>query len=368
MSKQPVLKFYSDPTPFGSGYIGVHSLDPDLVVALGKCAQTGYLLKSMLRVRVIGPGTPPGEDLPDVFGRYQVLPDHIRFIPHFPFEPGVQYRASFDPRPLDRPELTEVVTLEFSLPEERNATPSEVTQVFPSSDLLPENLLRFYLCFSNSMQRGRAEEQIRLLGPNGQPAADVLYRPPVELWDKSMRHLTILLDPGRLKRGLGPNRELGPPLKAGKQYTLAIGSGMLDLSGRPLRESVYKRFLVTEAVRERIAVEHWRILSPGTNSRGPLSVMFPKPLDWGLLWHTIDVASEQGQSIAGQVAIDQGERRWSFTPTSPWTAGSYNVRIASSLEDVCGNTFLEAFDRPLRSDGSLVSGAANRLIPFHLQI
>ena len=41
----------------------------------------------------------------------------------------------------------------------------------------------------------------------------------------------------------------------------------------------------------------------------------------------------------GRIAIDQGERRWSFTPTSPWAAGSYPVWIASSLEDVCGNSF-----------------------------
>ena len=141
--------------------------------------------------------------------------DGIRFIPHFPFESGIRYRASFDPRPLGRPELSEVLTLEFSLPRETGAVRTEVKHVFPSSDSLPENLLRFYVCFSNPMQRGRAEEHIRLLGPDGQPAPDVLYRPPVELWDRSMRHLTILLDPGRLKRGVGPNRELGPPLKGG---------------------------------------------------------------------------------------------------------------------------------------------------------
>ena len=145
---------------------------------------------------------PGGEELPDVLGHYQVLQGEIRFIPYFPFEPGCHYRASFDPRPLGRPELSEVGTLDFSFPREITVVSSEVKNVFPSADSLPENLLRFYACFSNSMQHGRAEEQIRLLGPDGKPAPDVLYRPPVELWDRSMRHLTILLDPGRLKRGV----------------------------------------------------------------------------------------------------------------------------------------------------------------------
>jgi hypothetical protein len=94
--------------------------------------------------------------------------------------------------------------------------------------------------------------------------------------------------------------------------------------------------------------------------------MFAKPLDWALLWRTITIASEGGQPMDGRIAIDQGERRWSFTPTSPWTAGSYSVRIASSLEDVCGNSLLAAFDRSLRSAGDLTSQLANRSMSFHL--
>jgi hypothetical protein len=68
----------------------------------------------------------------------------------------------------------------------------------------------------------------------------------------------------------------------------------------------------------------------------------------------------------GRIGIDQGERRWSFTPTSPWTAGSYSVCIASSLENVCGNSLLVAFDRPLRSAGDLTSQLARRSMSFHL--
>jgi hypothetical protein len=141
---------------------------------------------------------------------------------------------------------------------------------------------------------------------------------------------------------------------------------MVDLSGRPLRESFYKSFHVTEAVREPIAVEQWKILPPATKSHQPLALMFPKPLDWALLWHTITIASEGGQPIDGRIAIDQGERRWSFAPASPWTAGSYYVRIASSLEDVCGNSLLHSFDRPLRSAGDLAYEVDNRPMSFHL--
>ena len=96
---------------------------------------------------------------------------------------------------------------------------------------------------------------------------------------------------------------------------------MIDISGRPLREAFYKRFRVTEAVREHVAVERWMVVPPATKSRQPLGLIFPRPLDWALLSQTISVAGEQ--SIDGRVVIDQCEKRWSLTPTSPWAVGSY---------------------------------------------
>jgi hypothetical protein len=365
-SNQPLLTVDADPCQPASRGVTVCNIDPDLMVSLGRHLQAGGSAQSVLRVNVVRTGAPIGEDLPDVFGRYTVFEDGIQFTPHFPFERGVSYTASFDPRPLGRPELSDVLTLEFSLPREKSPLPTKVKHIFPSSDCLPENLLRFYVCFSNPMQRGQVRAEISLLGPNGEPAPDTLYRAPVELWDRSMRCLTVLLDPGRLKRGVGPNRELGPPLETGQEYALAVGAGMTDLSGNQLSETVYKRFRVTDAVREPIAVERWKIVPPATNSRQPLVLMFPRPLDWALLSHTITIVSTCEQSIGGKIEIDQSERRWSFRPASPWAAGSYHVRVASSLEDVCGNSVTAAFDRPLRSGSDLVNEVASRSIPFCL--
>jgi hypothetical protein len=366
VSTQATLTIDRDPHHPGSECVCVRDLHPDLIASLRARPAADRLLQSTLRVRVVEEGVPEGEDIPDVFGRHQVLESGIRFAPHFPFDSGVRFRATFDPQPLGCPGLSKVLTHEFSIAKETSVAPTQVKHAFPSSDTLPENLLRFYVCFSNPMQRGRAEEQIRLLGPDGQPAPDTLYRPPVELWDRSMRHLTILLDPGRLKRRVGPNRKLGPPLKAGQKYTLAIGSGMIDFSGRSLGKSFFKSFLVTEADRQPVAVEQWKIVPPATKSNKPLTLIFPKPLDWALLWHTITVAPEGGRPIDGRVTIDQGETQWSFTPASAWSARSYRVRIAASLEDVCGNSLHAAFDRPLRSASDLVCQAAEQSMSFHL--
>jgi hypothetical protein len=363
---RPTLLVDHDTAQVGSASITICNLEPNVVAFLGRHAQADHLLQSVLRIRVAGSEARASEDLPDVLGRYHVFQGGVRFVPRFPFESGVHYRASFDPRPLGYPEHREMLILEFSLPSRMCAEPPRVTDVFPSADVLPENLLRFYVCFSNSMQRGQVEEQIRLLGPDGRPATDVLYRPPCELWDRSMRYLTILMDPGRLKRWAGPNRELGPPLETGQRYTLAIGSRMIDVSGRSLGRRFCKTFLVTEAARAPITVADWRIRPPATKSRQPLTIIFPKPLDWALLYQAIAIVPQGVPPISGKIGIDQGERQWSFTPTSPWVAGSYSVRVASGLEDVCGNSMIAAFDRPLRSGSVLAIETANCSIPFHL--
>ena len=314
MAAQVWLAVDPAPDPRTPAGVGVYGADPDLMLALDRYAQAGGRWQSIFRVTVVHSGRSSGKELPEILGRYHLLENGVRFTPHFPFEPGLWYRAIFDPRPFWR---GQEVTLAFSLPGPPKAWRPEVTQIFPSGDEAPENTLRFYACFSNPMQRGRAEAEISVLGPDGEPAPDVLYRAPVELWDRDMRRLTILLDPGRLKRGLGPNRDLGPPLRAGQNYTLIVGSGMSDLHGGRLSATSEKRFRVIEAVREPVAIERWRLLRPAAHSRQSLAIMFPRPLDWALLSNAIAVTSSSGEAIEGRIDIDQGELRWRFTPTSP---------------------------------------------------
>jgi hypothetical protein len=163
--------------------VGFYGFDQELMAWLGEFQRNGGPLQSIFQVRVVQSEAALDDDLPAVSGRYDVVEDGIRFTPHLPFELGLSYRASFDARPPGY--HAEVLTDEFSLPRERSAAAAEVKNIYPSGDELPENLLRFYIVFSNSMQRGRAEAEISVLGPDGEPARDVLYRAPIELWDRS---------------------------------------------------------------------------------------------------------------------------------------------------------------------------------------
>lgn len=75
---------------------------------------------TFLTVRVVreGDGKTKAEPLPPLLGTYRIVGDAIRFEPRFPLEPGIRYRAEFDPRRLRE--------LEQSLargPADRNSQP-----------------------------------------------------------------------------------------------------------------------------------------------------------------------------------------------------------------------------------------------------
>ena len=71
---------------------------------------------------------------------------------------------------------------------------------------------------------------------------------------------------------------------------------------------------------------------------------FPKPMDYALLLHLIEVVDRAGRPVRGSVAIEKRETRWKFTPVSPWVAGDYKVLIDASLEDLAGNRIGRPFD------------------------
>lgn len=179
--------------------VALRGLRSDMTATL-KSLQRFY--QSVLSVRVVE-GDEDNQDIAKVAGRYKLLGDSLVFVPHFRFEPGRLYRAHFTPP--HGPAFDNCSQLSQDIRVSVKATPCpKVLAVFPSGEQLPENLLRFYVEFSESMRRGKAEAQISIQGPDGSPISDILYRAPVELWDPKMCCLTVLLDPGRLKRGVGP--------------------------------------------------------------------------------------------------------------------------------------------------------------------
>src|SRR5262249_20711242 len=88
----------------------------------------------------------------------------------------------------------------------------------------------------------------------------------------------------------------------------------------------------------------WRITAPNGAGKAPLVLDFPKPLDYALLLHLIEIVDGAGRSVDGSIAVEREETRWTFTPAATWKPGEYRVRVDTSLEDLAGNRIGRPFD------------------------
>src|SRR5262249_37863415 len=228
--------------------------------------------------------------LPPMLGVYRVESNALRFEPKFPLEPGLTYRAVFHADQLPGgSKVAGTITSVFQSPR-RSATPTTlVSQVYPSADALPENLLKFYVHFTAPMSRGNVYDHIHLRDESGKDVELPFLEIDEELWDTTMTRLTLIIDPGRIKRGVRPLEEIGPAIEAGKSYTLVIGRDWRDGAGNPLQEDFQKAFTVTPPDREPPDPPHWKIHPPRAGAREPLVVSFPEPMDHALAQRLIRV-------------------------------------------------------------------------------
>lgn len=285
---------------------------------------SGEAPESVLNVYAAGAATP-------MLGTYSKEGDTLVFRPRFPLSSGIAYRAVF-------PGGTFMVNAAPAAP-----PTARVEHVYPSANLLPANELKLYIYFSAPMSRGEAWKHIHLLDDAGKPVPLAFLELDQELWDPDNRRLTVLFDPGRIKRGLVPTNEIGPPVVEGRHYKLAIDRDWHDARGIPMVEGFEKAFTGGPSDRTPPDPKHWILTPPKAGTDEPLVVEFPKPMDYALLQRMLDVPG-----VAGSIAVDRDETRWSFTPNAAWKAGTYHLVADNLLEDIAGNHLDRAFDVDLQ--------------------
>ena len=198
------------------------------------------------------------------------------------------------------------------------------------------------------MSEGGATRSVHVRrADNDEPLDDVFLAMEPELWDPERRRLTLLLDPGRIKRGLVPHEEASYPLTEGVPVVVRVDAEFRDAAGQPLRTGIERRYEVGPAVRVRVNPADWRFRYPAAGSLSPLTVEFDRPLDHALLEHSLWVNNAAGAPVAGRGSIGPGERSWRFEPRSPWEEGRYVVDVDPRLEDLAGNSLIRMFDRDL---------------------
>ena len=286
-----------------------------------------------------------GRALQPVAGRFEIDEDAVCFIPRFPFVDGGSYSLVLDTLPEAGGYNFEVWTIQRPA---RAVEPiAEVVAIYPSTDELPVNLLRLYIHFSRPMSEGWAGRAVHVRRADTNAPLDGVFLMEPELWDRERRRLTLLLDPGRIKRGLAPHEEAGYPLIEGVTVVVGIEAAFRDAVGRPLRTAAERRYEIGPPLRVRVDPKHWRYHSPTAWSTEPLIVEFDRPLDHGLLKHSLWVNDAAGMPVTGRDSIGPGERSWRFEPESSWEEGRYVVVVDHRLEDLAGNSLIRVFDRDL---------------------
>jgi hypothetical protein len=275
--------------------------------------------------------------LPPMLGSYSLDGGVLRFEPTFPLERGMTYRAVWK-------DGDEPVVAVLTIPKASATPTTTVTRIFPSAEVVPENLLKFYVQFSAPMSRGHIYEHIELKEQSGRAVELPFLEIDEELWDPEMKRLTLFIDPGRIKRGVRPLEEVGPALEAGKAFALIIRKDWHDAAGNPLKADFTKRFRVGPPDRDPPDPKRWKISVPKSKTLDALHVLFYEPMDWALSQRLISVSTEGGKSIRCQKNLNGDERELTLAPDRPWEAGRYKLVIKTTIEDLAGNNIGKPFE------------------------
>jgi hypothetical protein len=344
----------------------VAGLSSDVVAALRGRTMTEEQWHSILRIRV---AQELSEQLPPVAGTYDVSGGEIGFTPLFGFDDGRRYRVDFMPANLPGGAGGSIpaVATEIETPKRALPPTTVVDHVYPTSDIVPENQLRLYIHFSAPMGMKGGLDYIKLLDPSGVEVKDPFLPLDAEFWNADRTRFTVFFDPGRVKRGILPNKELGRSLTEGRPYTLVVSRDWRDGESLPLKEDFRRTFRVGPPDEKPLDQQAWRVQSPEAGSRQPLAVTFPEPLDHGLLLRALGVVTTSGAAVEGQTNIESAETRWTFTPNASWKAGSYRLRVLSILEDLAGNRIGRAFEVDQFERADRQPEPEEILIPFDIR-
>ena len=276
-------------------------------------------------------------NLPEIAGSYAFKKGVLTFSPQFPFQPHVKYRAVLRTG-------EKVISSTHEIPAAKPQSTTTVAAIYPAVDVLPENVLKFYVLFSAPMSGGQIYEHIHLRNAAGEPVELPFLEIDEELWDRSMTRLTLFLDPGRIKRGVQPLEEIGPALQPGKSFTLTISRAWRDANGAPLKADFKKAFKVAAADREPPNPLRWKITAPKMKTRDAVTVAFDEPMDHALAQRVLRITDPAGASVAGTVKLDSTDQTWSFVPDNRWEKGTHKLVVPTIIEDLAGNNIGKPFD------------------------
>jgi hypothetical protein len=284
-----------------------------------------------------------------VLGTVDVDHDVIRFTPSVQFEQGQTYNVSYGKDQIRA----------FTVPFDSSALPPKIVGSYPSCDTVPENLLKIYLAFDQPMMEGRSQQFVLLLdATTGDTVHGAFLDLQPELWNEDQTILTLWLDPGRIKRDLIPNKQLGAVLDMDHQYTLLISEGWKSKAGQPTRERYKRNFVTGPRDSGKPDITSWNV-----NVADLLEIDTKESLDWLLLNNSIAVWKND-EEINGTFAVEDCDRRVIFTPKTTLTSGNYTLKVESVLEDLAGNNFNRLFETDVTGSNTALPNKPVHVVAF----
>jgi len=334
-----------EPGAAGFGTVWVEGLPSERLSRLERLAPDAPAWLDILAVRT---RVADLEGLPAMLGAWRVAGDRIAFEPRFPLVAGRAYHARFDGGALERwtgvgEGGTPSLMLEFALPTAARGEPPAVEAVYPSGGEVPENLLRLYVHFTRPMNRRGVAGHTLLRDAAGRRVGVAFVDVEHGLWDPTGRRLTLFVHPGRVKRGVGLRRAMGPVLEAGREYSLVVDGSLEDSRGVALGEDFVHTFRVVAADRIPPDASVWELLPPVAPD-APVALELHEALDHALLGRLVSVQDATGGRVEGTVEVSRSETRWSFRPSAPWRPGRYWIVVPERLEDPAGNSLRGPFE------------------------
>ena len=272
-----------------------------------------------------------------ILGESALIEDQLIFTPAIPFSRGLNYEVFLRDKQIGK----------ISVPSVDAHDAPYLVETYPTSDTLPENLLKLYLLFSHPMREGVSLEHIALLNDQNDTLQNVFLALQPELWNKERTALTLWLDPGRIKRELIPNQELGNPIIHGERYRLVISPDWHDARGLNLSKPYTRQFFVSSRDSVGPDINQWKLEVPGSGTKEPLVIHTMEPLDYFLLHETLKIVDDNRKKTEVSVKITHHESVVSLIPNKPWKPGRYRLVVASYLEDLAGNNLDKLFDRDI---------------------
>jgi hypothetical protein len=284
-----------------------------------------------------------------ILGSFTDNGDEIEFISTIPLTPGLSYDIWNRQMQLAR----------LNVPYPNGQLAPVLTSIYPETDTVPENLLKFYFLFSKPMRTGQSLDQIYLLDKKNDTMRNVFLNLQPELWDTSGKILTVWIDPGRIKRDLVLNKKLGNPLAQNSHYKLIVSNTWKDTQGLALTKTYVKSFIVGAADHEVPDIQKWILSLPKSSTKHTLIINAKETLDHLLFAESIRIVDWNNKEINGKVVI-RNDRIWEFTPSQPWLAGNYRLQVNARLEDLAANNLNKVFDRDIRKEKGRDDEVVNR--------